>query len=306
MLFRPPEKGSYSLPVRLKANVDSAGLARDLGIVSPSPTDLVQFLEKSVDIVSNDKQELFCELFPETSNSKRVLQGFKNLRPAQGYGCRLESTGRENRTIFNSEKDLNYIGILENEIVGSGEASLHVEELTLIAPIEELNFKDETFKAVYSDSVSINGSLSDVFHENEKTFDKYMIEVDGKFSVDEENNVHAIQSETGKRLINTDVIINSELVVDNERLIINPPLRCEVEFDRESRCYGLTADLDIFLYAYSRSELEEMLEETLQDWWLVYVVSDEEGLSNSGVEKRKELTDRIKLQIKGDDAADRS
>ena len=304
MGFRPPEKGSYSLSFRLTANVETAELSDDLGVSSPSPSELVQFLEKSVETVSNENPKLFWELFPDVSNSKRILQGIKSLQPASGYGCRLESSGHESRTIFNSEEDLNYVRVFENELAASGETQLHVEELTLIAPIEELNFKDETFKAVFPSGVAVDGSLTDVFHEDTGIFDKYLIEVDGKFRVDENNKVHSIQSEKGKRLVNTDPIVKRELVVENEHLVIDPPLRCEVEFDRDSLCYGLTGELDLFLYAYSRGELEDMLEETLQDWWFVYVVSDDEGLSESGKVKRNELMDRIKLRTKGDDAAD--
>lgn len=115
-----------------------------------------------------------------------------------------------------------------------------------------------------------------------------------------------MQMETGKRQVNTDPITVRELIVDNEYLLVNPPLHCEVEFDGDSLCYGLTGDLDLVLYAYSRSELQEILEETLRDWWLVYVVSDEEELSIAGKAKRDEIMERISLRTKGDNAADRS
>ena len=99
-------------------------------------------------------------------------------------------------------------------------------------------------------------------------------------------------------LVDMDPITLADFVVDDEHFVIDPPLRCEVEYDEDSGCYGLRGDLELALYAYSRSELSEILEETLQDWWLVYVLSDENDLSESGKEKRREIMARIKRETK--------
>ena len=104
--------------------------------------------------------------------------------------------------------------------------------------------------------------------------------------------------------VNTDPIILSDFVVGNDHLVIDPPLRCEVEFDQDSRCFGLRGDLELVLYAYSRSELLQTLEETLQDWWLVYVESELDDLSESGKQKRREIMSRIKLETKSKQTAD--
>lgn len=105
-------------------------------------------------------------------------------------------------------------------------------------------------------------------------------------------------------LVNTDPITLSDFIVDKEQLVIDPPLCCEVEFDQESQCYGLRGDMELVLIAYSRSELLEMLEETLQDWWRVYVVSDEDDLSESGKKKRVEISERIKLGAASESVAE--
>lgn len=101
-------------------------------------------------------------------------------------------------------------------------------------------------------------------------------------------------------LVNTDPMTLADFTVGNDHLVIDPPLHCEVELDQDSRCYGLHGDLELALYAYSRSELAEILEETLQDWWLVYVVADEDDLSKTGKEKRREMRARIKLETESE------
>lgn len=104
--------------------------------------------------------------------------------------------------------------------------------------------------------------------------------------------------------VNTDPIILSDFVVGNDHLVIDPPLRCEVEFDQDSRCFGLRGDVELALYAYSRSELLQTLEETLQDWWLVYVGYELGDLSESGQQKRSEIMSRIRLETKRKQTAD--
>ncbi len=101
-------------------------------------------------------------------------------------------------------------------------------------------------------------------------------------------------------LVDMDPITLADFVVDDEHFVIDPPLRCEVEYDEDSGCYGLRGDLELDLYAYSKSELAEVLEETLQDWWLVYVLSGEDDLSESGKEKRRRIIERIKPESKSD------
>lgn len=99
-------------------------------------------------------------------------------------------------------------------------------------------------------------------------------------------------------LVDMEPITLADFVLDDEHFVIDPPLRCEVEYDKDSRCYGLRGDLELVLFAYSRSELAEVLEETLQDWWLVYVAADEVDLSRTGKEKRREIMARIKRETK--------
>ncbi len=64
-------------------------------------------------------------------------------------------------------------------------------------------------------------------------------------------------------LVNTDPITLADFVVGNDQLVIDLPLRCEVEFDQESGCIGRRSDSELALYGYSRSEFLQTLEETL-------------------------------------------
>ena len=87
------------------------------------------------------------------------------------------------------------------------------------------------------------------------------------------------------------------LQVGNDRLKATPPLVFQVNFDRDASCYTLEGDLDIFLYAFSRRELESVLTEHLQFLWLDYVLEEDESrLAPSGLKLKLDLLDRFNTE----------
>lgn len=87
------------------------------------------------------------------------------------------------------------------------------------------------------------------------------------------------------------------LQVGNERLKATPPLVFRVNFDHDASCYILEGDLDIFLYAISRRELESVLTEHLQFLWLDYAREEDDAkLAPSGLKLKSDLLHRLSTE----------
>ncbi len=67
--------------------------------------------------------------------------------------------------------------------------------------------------------------------------------------------------------------------------------------DKDSSCYALEGDFEIYLYAYSRQELESSLHELLEFMWLDYALEeDETKLAPSGMKLKLELHNRFRKE----------
>lgn len=94
--------------------------------------------------------------------------------------------------------------------------------------------------------------------------------------------------------MDTSPIEISSLHVGSDHLIASPPLKFQVTFDKAASCYDLEGDLEIYLYAFSRQELESSLNELLEFMWLDYAREDDEAkLAPSGMQLKLDLLNRF-------------
>lgn len=123
--------------------------------------------------------------------------------------------------------------------------------------------------------------------------DPKLVEMNGKFEVDESEEPHVLKEIKHNRHVNLEPIVVTELNVNNELLRAEPPLKYEVGFLDSDSCYVLDGDLGLSLHAYSRNELESVLIESLQSWWLNYAIEEESKLSPSALRIRTMLLSRF-------------
>ena len=125
------------------------------------------------------------------------------------------------------------------------------------------------------------------------TFSPQIIELSGEFEVDEDNTIRSVERIDGSASVNISPIEITEIQVKNERLKAEPPLQYVVRFHDEDLFYSLHGDFDIDLWALSREELEDQLDETIKDCWLE-IANEEDSKLNSGAQKQKrELLARL-------------
>lgn len=150
-----------------------------------------------------------------------------------------------------------------------------------------------TYRARTLDGLSFSGQTDCDFYEGNVSCDPKPIEVDGVFEVDEDVQLNALKEVKHSRRVNLEPIEITELTVNNELLKADPPLKFEVGFLDSDSCYVLDGDLGLNLFAFTRNELESVLIESLQSWWLNYAIEDESKLSPSGIRIRAELLNRF-------------
>ncbi len=112
--------------------------------------------------------------------------------------------------------------------------------------------------------------------------------MDGFLVMNDNDNVHSPKSVGSSLCIDTSPIEVSKIRVNNEVLLADPPLRYEVSFLRVDSCYFLEGDLGLTLHAFSRRELESVLNESLESWWVNYAM-EEDGNLSSGARRLKKL-----------------
>ncbi len=104
-----------------------------------------------------------------------------------------------------------------------------------------------------------------------------------------------------KTQVDESPIVVSEIVVDGRRLAAREPLRFEVTLheDEDGTLYVLEGDFGIRCYGESRSELGEVLQETLELYWSEFAQADPGELSPKAKELRGQLLERIAVGTDG-------
>ena len=93
--------------------------------------------------------------------------------------------------------------------------------------------------------------------------------------------------------VDTSSIEITEIQINDERLKAEPPLHYVVKFHDEDLFYSLHGDFDIDLWAITREELEDQLDEHIKDCWLE-IANEEDSKLNSGAQKlKRELLARL-------------
>ena len=96
------------------------------------------------------------------------------------------------------------------------------------------------------------------------------------------------------KLIDVSPIEVTDLSVQDEHLKAEPPLVFQVEFDKCAACYTLEGDFEIYLYAFSREELESSLIELLQFMWRDYAKEDDTKLTEGAQQLKLDMLHRLR------------
>lgn len=179
-------------------------------------------------------------------------------------------------------------------IEGRESPVLHDEELTLIASVDRVDLEEKSFTAKIPNGLLMSGYLADVFLPYNDTFKEHKIAWDGIFRVDN-MTAYEMEIEGNNRSVSLSPIRKGSLLVDDARLLIDPPLVYDVDLIEEDSCYSIDGELGIALSADSRSELESALDEILQLFWRKFAIVDDACLSRSGRQMKREINERISL-----------
>ena len=283
--------GSYVIPIQLglKEPVEQFKVSEVIEEISKLKQFIFDFFAAAV-VADETKLEKHC---PRTSNLHRLLEAVSNLIPATGHTVQLQLLGADSQPFFDSDRDSRNIKELSQKIGKPTKPATELEETTVVGEIVEIDLRDQTCQIQTPDGFTIAGDLTSNSPPSEELFKATPIEVSGTFEIDEDGLICGIVSQESKRLVNLDPIKVETFPFHNELLRATPPLIYEVDLMKEDGCYSIDGDLDLFVYAYSREELEDVVIESLQSFWELYVIADDSELAPSGVQKKREIMNRI-------------
>ncbi len=292
---KPAQSGSYSVPINLRELSEQRALSLDDKSNQTRALEIQRIFNNVFLNVAEGSHESFINEFPDIGSALQVAIAIERLRPTKGHTLLLRLPNDRSSTIFDSDKDLDQMSVLIKKIEDRESPVLHDEELTLIASVDKIDLEEKSFTAKTPNGLRMSGFLDDVFLADHDIFKEYKIECDGIFEVDDEMNVYEIKEEGDKRPVNLNPIRKEALLVDNERLVIDPPLVYDVDLMEEDSCYSIEGELGVVLSADSRSELESALDELLQLFWRKFAIEDDTRLSRSGLRMKREINERISL-----------
>ena len=294
--FAHTEGGSFAIPVRLKLKeqLRETELFSKDGVHKGVQEFKEYFDGALIEAVQEDVSG-FETLFPNESNAHRVVKEISGILPKHGLNVAISSDTYRNGHILDSKRHRQTIEAHVDSIA----ASLPVREkkterMSLVAELEALDTQKRTYRARTYNGVEISGNIDHHLSEAEVTFSPKIIELDGDFEVDEDGSIESAQEIYGSARIDSSVLKVAEILAGNERLQAVPELEYKVKFHTSDLIYYLEGDFDLRLHAFSRRELEELLYETLSDWWVEYALEDDTKLSSGARKLKAELTSRFK------------
>ena len=291
------ESGSYTIPLRLGVNEQRnySSQLTQITLQQEQVLELKKFVDQSVLLVAKGELDGFEERFPLASNAKRIASAVLAAMPASEYRTEIASeTLGDKQLLLDSRQDRSTTTSMLNKLSRiNPRLRLHDEQLTVVARLEAYDLVNQTFRARSHEGLVIHGNAESDLHGTKVRFSPTQVEIDGVFQLDEHNNIQTMKSVLSSRRIDTSPIQVSEIQINNERLKANPPLHYKVGFLKSDSCYYLEGDLGLSLHAFSRSELESALTESLESWWVYYAMEDDEKLTSGARRRKQELLARF-------------
>ena len=292
------ETGSYIVPLRLKPNDQSThtDLVATDAAVEEELTRFKSFFDQTVDVVARGDVSALENSIPESSNVKRIVSAIHSTMPTEGFNLAIASESWREAYLLDTLRDRDAVGSLfDHTRNGRTNPKLREEHLTVVAQLEAYDLVRQTYRARSREGIVIRGNADTDLASAKVKLTPQRIEFDGIFEVDENDNIQSIKAVESSRRVDVSPIEVTEIRANNELLRAEPPLRYKVGFLRSDSCYYLEGDLGLSLHAFSRAELENALDESLESWWLNYALEEDMNLSSGARKLKRELISRFQM-----------
>ena len=158
-----------------------------------------------------------------------------------------------------------------------------------------INFQEKILQMQLMNGCSLDISYSDVRNAETLLIENLnnVFHVHGQVTYNEFDEILTVSNVDQILTVDVSPITMDEFVVDNKCYKINPPLDFVVQFDYDEYFYTLEGDLDILLFGYSRIEIEEDLDYSLNLFWADYIQGNPENLAADALNVRQEMLTRF-------------
>ena len=303
-----PEHGGYVIPLEVG---DSAATEapRNTGDVFAA-TGMFRDVSSAVE---TGNVPLLQELIPDSVYREQLVRAYADALPSKVSGAMLWIEDGDHRKVLNSKVAREQLALLSRRngakhrnARGIVESGGYVEETGYVAgALAGLNFRERGMQLEALGRRILNATYVEEIESVLMRNRRCPIQVRGNIRRDKTGAPLSIDNVDKVLEIDETPIEKREIVIDNVRYRVVPPLRFEVKFDSKDCLYDLQGDFGILVHAETRNALEDMLWDSLDMLWIEYAQEDPEKLTMSAQRLRAELRCRLRPMQKSDDGESR-
>lgn len=282
-----PEEGGYALPAEIGDPSYQLFDPEEIEAVSR------KFHEATHAVNAGDAVG-FSNIVPDASYRRSLITLYKGLQPPKRSGLVLSLEDHRRAKIFDGAAASPAIETISRAIE---QTDVYYTPSYVTGTLTEMDYVSRSVKLKLMDNRQIDVSYSD--EEEIELFDlrRDLVQVHGNVTYDKDGIIKSIDSVDEILEIDETPLRISKIKTAVDTMIIEPPLEYDVSFMKDDQLYELSGDLDIFLRAETRPEIEEMLDEMLELFWADYVLEDPAKLTPAAQKLASELRKRAKKGV---------
>jgi hypothetical protein len=275
-----PENGGFALPITIGGEADRLFDEYECEKIAKTTREVISAVN------SGDARQL-GGIVPDTFYRRSILQALENMQPEKHSCLIINIEDYYKKTLLNGSSALEKIKqILTPPISEISTADFGYVTGTLI----EMKFHERRLVVKLLDSSkTLTATYADDFEPVLLNNARELIQVHGNIVSNDDGSPQSISDVDDILEIDETAIEISLLILNDTSLKLKKPLCFAVTFDRETSSYHATGPFDIFIFAATRTEIEEELYSELTILWNEYANADPNSLTTDAQMLQKEL-----------------
>lgn len=285
---RVPKAGSYALPVDIG----------DPSMFSPGDDEIEQvcqnFHHVSQALMQSNLGTL-REYIPDTGYQSVLIAAYKKIQPSQRSGIVLSIEDYNHKKIVDGFRLNTALNRLDN-MINENNRKYHESDIPtyITCTLDGMEFQSRRLILKLLDGRTLKASYQDNFEPELVVHRRRQVQLRGNAEYNDKGVLVSLSLVDHIIPIDESKIELHEIAIDNKRYQAATPLIFNVVYDREDCIYDLEGDFGIILFADTRPELEEDLNEAIAVLWNEIACEKPTRLSPQARNLRKEMQNRLR------------
>jgi len=283
LICKVPEDGGYAIPQVI--GDDSQGLFDAAEIVAVAE----KFQKVCLAIEESDVKSL-KNLLPDGAYRSAILKSYKSAQPQKRSGIVLSIEDYRKTPILGGAGLLAKIAAIEAAEV---EHVLGETPGYLTGTLTRMDFVERWLQLKLFNGRTIQASYANAYEPVLLENARDIIQIHGDIQLSADGEPIAVQNVDEVVELDVSDALVKYFDVSDVRIEVDPPLAFTVKFDEESSFLSAEGEFNIFVFAETRSALEDEIDEALRMLWLEYAAEETEELSEAARSLKIRLISRF-------------